>query len=463
MHQSLSQVKGILLSVFVLWVIWPALFLFNVVDQAGGIQAISKVLENLISDRGILLIVVAWAFSGMFEGLAGFGLPIAIVAPILVGLGTSPVIAVAAVAIGHAWSVTFGDMGVVFQTLVALVNVNTVELAGNASLILGIACLLCGLAAAIILKQGTRWPVVVVLGLIMSFIQYCFAISNLSALAAFFAGFSGVAGGWFLSKFTSSNQHNSNQSRSSDTEKKLSPQLWSALASYGSLTVLMTVIAVVEPINNVLAEFTWSTSFPQVTTLTGFITAPGSGQVIRPLVHPGTAMLFIAIVSILVNQKMGLIQNVDYKSVLIKTWKSAKPATIGIISMVGLSTLMDHTGMTLLLAEGISNLFGRVFPIVSPLIGILGAFATGSNNNSNVLLASLQENVAHILKLSPTILIAAQTAGGSLGSMIAPAKLFVGCSTVGLINRDGDVLRITLPYGLVIGVGLGLVTLIFSS
>ncbi|MBC8506285.1 MAG: L-lactate permease [Chloroflexi bacterium] len=265
-----------------------------------------------------------------------------------------------------------------------------------------------------------------------------------------------------LNKVTSSSQQKGNQSHSSDTKKKLPPELGSALASYGLLTALMTVIAVVKPINNILADFAWSASFPQVTSLTGFITAPGTGQVIRPLVHPGTAMLFIAIVSILVNQKMGLIQNVDYKSVLIKTWKSAKPATIGIISMVGLSTLMDHTGMTLLLAEGFSNLFGRVFPIISPLVGMLGAFATGSNNNSNVLLASLQENVAHILKLSPTILIAAQTAGGSLGSMIAPAKLFVGCSTVGLFNRDGDVLRITLSYGLVIGVGLGLVTLIFS-
>jgi len=457
-----SQLKGILLSVFVLWVIWPALFLFNVVDQAGGIQAISKVLEQLITDRGILLIVVAWAFSGMFEGLAGFGLPIAIVAPMLVRLGTPPIIAVASVAIGHAWSVTFGDMGVVFQTLIALVNVNAVELAGNASLILGIACLLCGLAAAIILKQGTRWPVVLVLALIMSFVQYGFAISNLSALAAFFAGFSGVVGGWFLNKFTSSNQHKGDQSHTSDSGKKLSPQLGSALASYGLLTVLMSVIAVVKPINNYLADIAWSASFPQVTSLNGFITDPGTGQGIRPFVHPGTAMLFIAMVSILVNKKMGLTQQVDNKSALIKTWKSAKPATIGIISMVGLSTLMDHTGMTLLLAEGFSNLFGRVFPIISPLVGMLGAFATGSNNNSNVLFASLQENVAHILKLSPTILIAAQTAGGSLGSMFAPAKIFVGCATVGLFDGDGDVLRITLPFGLVIGVGLGLVTLIFS-
>ncbi|MCP4141750.1 MAG: L-lactate permease [Chloroflexi bacterium] len=79
-----------------------------------------------------------------------------------------------------------------------------------------------------------------------------------------------------------------------------------------------------------------------------------------------------------------------------------------------------------------------MFPIISPFIGILGAFATGSNNNSNELFASLQESIAVFLKLSPTVMIAAQTASGSLGSMIAPAKIFVGSSTVGLPGRDDD-------------------------
>jgi lactate permease len=42
--------------------------------------------------------------------------------------------------------------------------------------------------------------------------------------------------------------------------------------------------------------------------------------------------------------------------------------------------------------------------------------------------------------------------------MVAPAKLIVGCSTVGLIGKEGDVLRKTLPYVLVLCALLGLVT-----
>ena len=138
------------------------------------------------------------------------------------------------------------------------------------------------------------------------------------------------------------------------------------------------------------------------------------------------------------------------------------PATIGVVSMVGLSTLMDHTGMTQRLAEALADLLDTAFPSVSALVGMLGAFATGSNNNSNVLFASLQEQVALLLGITPSLLVASQTTGGALGSMIAPAKIIVGCSTVGLQGRDGDVLRVTLPYGLAIGLGMGALALVAS-
>lgn len=118
--------------------------------------------------------------------------------------------------------------------------------------------------------------------------------------------------------------------------------------------------------------------------------------------------------------------------------------------------------MTLLLARALSDALGAAFPIASPLVGILGAFATGSNNNSNVLFGTLQQNAAMLLGIAPNILIAAQTTGGSLGSMIAPAKLIVACSTAGIKGRDGEVLRVTLPYGLLIGAAIGVVALLIS-
>jgi lactate permease len=448
-----SQLKGLFLSFYVLAIILPALYLYNIVNQADGIRAIANALEQTIADRGILLIVLAWAFSGLLEGLAGFGLPIAIVAPMLVGLGVEPVIAVAAVAVGHSWSVTFGDMGVIFQTLIAVVKMDGAVLAPASALMLGIACLVCGFAAARILGYLNRAVVVIVLGILMGVTQYGLAISGITPLAAFGAGLVGIIGGMILSK---------RPHRSLARKPIWSTPLIAALATYGTLAIFMSLIALIEPLRNTLNQIVWQMQFPEVKTATGFVTPAGGGQAFR-LTHPGASILLIALVTTWVYTRKQLVPRNAWRIALQATWKSVAPTSIGIISMVGLAGLMDYCGMTILLAQGMASAMGALFPIVSPLVGILGAFATGSNNNSNVLFGSLQKNAALLLNIAPTILIAAQTTGGSLGSMIAPAKIIVGCNTVGIRGRDGDVLRVTLPYGILIGIAMGIVALIFAN
>jgi lactate permease len=146
---------------------------------------------------------------------------------------------------------------------------------------------------------------------------------------------------------------------------------------------------------------------------------------------------------------------------LKSTIKGAVPAGLGTLFMIALSSLMEHTGMTLQIAGGLSRFMGMVYPAFSPLVGMVGAFATGSNTNSNVLFGPLQKGVADLLKVSPIILLAAQTVGGSLGSMIAPAKLAVGGSTSAEKGLEGQVLRITLPIGLVIALIVGVIAWVF--
>ena len=78
------------------------------------------------------------------------------------------------------------------------------------------------------------------------------------------------------------------------------------------------------------------------------------------------------------------------------------------------------------LADGISRLFGSAFPLASAWIGFLGAFMTGSNTNSNVVFGALQQQTAQLAGLRiVAIILASQTAGGALGSMVAPAQILV--------------------------------------
>lgn len=447
-----SQAKGLLLSIYVLIVLWSALLLYNIVNQSGGIRAIAQWLQAMIQDRGILVVVLAWAFSAVLEGLAGFGLPIAIVAPMLAALGVAPVAAVAAVAVGHAWSVTFGDMGVIFQTLTAVVKLDAAYLAPAAVVMLGLACIACGIGAARLLGQASRWKQVVIIGALMALAQGVLVLAGVPALGAFGAGFMGVVCGILLSR----------RINSAVSVTAPSTALLGAFVCYGGLAALMTLLALIQPLREWLGQVLWQAQFPEVVTQTGHATPSGAGQSFRILLHPGSAILLTALLSYPFLRKLGTLSSGSFYQALGATWRAAAPSSVGIISMVGLAALMEHCGMTQLLAQGIAQVMGGVFPLASPLIGILGAFATGSNTNSNVLFGVLQKDAASLLGIDARIVLAAQTAGGSLGSMIAPAKIIVGCSTLGMQGRDGDVLRKTLPYGLGIGLLLGVVALVWS-
>lgn len=441
----ISQAKAFLLSLYVLLIIWPALLIYNLVNQFGGIKVMAEGLQRAIANRSLLVVLTAWAFSGMLEGVAGFGLPIAIVAPILTGMGVAPLSALAAVAVGHSWSVTFGGMGVIWQTLLAVSNMDAALLIPPTALILAFACVFCGLASAHILGELKIWPQILVIAIVMGGTQLLLAAAGLPQLGAFCAGLAGLSAGYFLRK-------------SKERIAALNdPRLITALAIYGSLAGVLFFLNIPSPLTEFLNSISWQASFPKTLTSHGFITLAGRGQIFRLLVQPGSIMLlvYLAAAWILSRRKTG--DRFDLKTTWLATWKIAAPATIGIIFAIGLSSLMEHTGMTQLLADGLVILMQSTYPLVSPFIGILGAFTTGSNNNSNVLFIPLQKSIAAILGISPALLVASQTAGGALGSMISPAKMIIGASTVGFSGSEGEVLRKTLPYVLTIGLAIGLI------
>ncbi len=448
-----SQLKGLIFSIYVLGVLWPALMLYHLNNEVGGIKALTTWLGGQVTDRAFLNILIAWTFTGILEGIAGFGLPIAVAAPMMVSLGIPALVSVSAAAIGHAWSVTFGNMGMVFQTLVSLSGFPESEIIPFAAVMMGIACLLCGLSVACILGEMRHWRMIVIIAVLMSLAQYLIAAGGLLPLSGFGGSLLGLVSGILLSR-----------KNKPAGGKITTPKAFTAtVASYSILAFITLVIFIDGPIHRFLFPFFWRMEFPEVTTLTGMNTPAGFGQMFRWFSYPGTIIL----VGILISQCLFLRYKVgdggSFKAAFQKTSKTALPVTLGIIATVGLSVMMDHAGMTQLLAETLSNLTGKVFPVISPIIGMVGAFATGSNTNSNVLFVSLQKQIASLISVSPVLLIATQTAGGSLGGMIAPTKLIVGCSNVGLVGKEGQVLRMTLPYSLAIGLLIGLVGLILTA
>jgi lactate permease len=99
--------------------------------------------------------------------------------------------------------------------------------------------------------------------------------------------------------------------------------------------------------------------------------------------------------------------------------------------------------MPLTLADGASVAVGGALPAVAPLIGALGSFASGSNTISNIMFAQFQFAAAEAIGADPAIVVAALAVGGAAGSMVTVHNIVAAAATVGLMGREGDLLRKT--------------------
>jgi lactate permease len=467
-----SQVKAILLSLDVLYIIWTALLLFHIADEAGAVAVIGRTLPRLTSDRTLQALLLGWLFASFLQGMGGFGVPVAVAAPLLVSLGFNPVNAVIMACIGHGWAVNFGSMATSFQTLLAVTGLPGELLAPESAILLGLSALPCGMIVAYVAgswKGVVRTlPVLLSLSAVMGTVQYLLVTNGIWTLGATGGAMAGMLVGVGLTRIPFYN-HRRNASVPEIAQpvdengalpaKRVS--LPAAFSAYIVLVVLAFGLNLIKPIEAFLDQFQYTLFFPEITTALGWVTPAEPGRYISLFNHPGAILLYSSIIAYLIYHRAGYYKPGALARILKRVASGAVNSSLGIVAMVGMSVIMSHSGMTNILALGLSQVFGAaLYPLVTPFIGALGAFITGSNNNSNVLFAALQQRTAELLGLSVSLILAAQTAGASLGSIMAPAKVIVGASTVGLSDRESEVMGKILVYGLLPVLFVAVVTLI---
>ncbi|MGD1887568.1 MAG: L-lactate permease, partial [Cohaesibacteraceae bacterium] len=171
-----------------------------------------------------------------------------------------------------------------------------------------------------------------------------------------------------------------------------------------------------------------------------------------PLYHPGTLLWGGLIIGALMTGRLSNLPGA--------TWSALQrlvTVTLALLVMLTLSRLMVQSGMITALAEAAAST-GPAWPILSPMVGVLGTFITGSATASNILFTDLQVQAAGALGLSTLIMVAAQGFGSAIGNTIAPHNIIAGAATVGLVGKEGSVLRLTARvcavYTLLGGVGV---------
>lgn len=112
--------------------------------------------------------------------------------------------------------------------------------------------------------------------------------------------------------------------------------------------------------------------------------------------------------------------------------------------------------MPVTLAEAAASTVGDAWPLVAPFVGALGAFIAGSNTVSNTMFSQFQFSTGTAIgAASPETVVAAQAVGGAAGNMVAVHNVVAASATVGLVGREGELIRRTsipmLVYSLAAG------------
>lgn len=482
--------KGIWDAVFILYVVWTALLLYLITLRAGAFDALRRGFLGFSRNELFLVLAIGWVFSTFFQGVAGFGAPIAVTAPLLVGIGMRPVYAVLIPLIAHTWAKMFGTLAVGWLAMLHVVEVpDPLTTAVETAILLAIVNLLGGLAVTWMYGRRAALlhalPLIAIIAAIQGGVQWVMMYIN-PILSTFVAGTAALIALYPLSRWRRYAEPAEGVSErpamkdepaaaqqaggaAGQTKREMGTGL--ALFPYIFLTVIAIGALAVPPVTDLLSRVEVGFPFPAAETGYGVTreeTAPYSP--FAPLTHPGTFVLITALVALAVYRAKGFYgqhhsaEPAEGSGLLANLVKDAVPSSIAIASFLTMSKLMDHSGQTTVLAQGIASVASApVYAFAANWIGILGGFMTSSSTASNILFSPLQVQAAQALQeLKTSTVLAAQGAGGTIGNVIAPANIVIGTGAVRIPGEEGTILRRALPWALVAGTVTGVATMLLN-
>ncbi|WP_410471732.1 L-lactate permease [Faucicola mancuniensis] len=495
-HADINQIlaattKGVITAISVLFIVFTAILLLNTVKESGAILAIRKGFMDISPDRRVQVIIVAWLFGCLIEGASGWGTPSAVGAPLLFALGFPAMAAVMSMLIIQSTPVSYGAVGTPLligvkngldgkEDILASITpatlddyiLQTTANVGMFHAIIGflIPLILCCFLTRFFgekrsFTQGLQVaPFAIFAGLAFTvpyFLVAKFLGPEFPSLVGGFIGLAIVvpaAKKGFLqpkeifdfpeeSKWHESWMGNlAHDNHDDNATPKFS--VFRAFAPY-LIVILLLIVTRVPAIGlkGLLNSDALTLKFNNL-----FGTTISTKEAL--LYSPGTVLLIASVICIFL---FGMNQSQIKKSwgTSAKTMLSAAPALLCSIPMVQVfinsgsapDVATALPAMPILLAQSTANAFGDSWPMFASSIGALGAFIAGSNTISNMMFAYFQWSTAVQIGLDSAMaskVVALQAVGGAAGNMVSVHNVVAAAAVVGLINREGAVIRITL-------------------
>ena len=456
LHISSAIFEG---AAYALWpiclIIVAALFTYNLTIKTGAMEKIKGMLIGISDDKRILMLIIGCEFGNFMEGMAGFGTAVAIPASILAGIGLNPINAVTACLVVNTTPTAFGSAGVPTATLASITGLDLQQLAANAALIQAVHTFLSPFLAVVICGGGVKalkgvWHITLVASLSFLVPYLLFAYLLGPELPTIVGSICSMLCVILVAKFGKRKRNEAHGTAKIESE-------YSVKTAVAEITVPATHIGFAEglrawapfmlifvlliltsklcpPVYNAIKDFKHS-----------FMIYMGEGG--KPLTFswintPGVVIFIAAICG-------GLIQNaswVEMAGVLGFTLKKYWRTFVTICSVLATAKVMIYSGMISDIARSAVVATGPVYPFVAPLIGVLGAFITGSGTSTNVLFGNLQLETALSLNLNPYWITAANVMGAGIGKMVCPQNIAIGAGAIGITGSDSKILAAVFKY-----------------
>ncbi|MDO4279055.1 MAG: L-lactate permease [Lachnoclostridium edouardi] len=469
-----EAVKGMWSAMVVLVVVWTAILLYEMVNEANAFQVFRKGMQKMTPNELLQILILARVFVSFLQGITGFGVPVAVGTPLLIGIGVNPLWAIVLCLLGHAWGNTYGTLAVAWDALVLQTGIGSdqttlIQTALWATVLIWVWNFITGIAICWYygkweaLKKG--FLAVAVISVIQGGGQVVMSFIN-STLACFLPCCLSLVAVLLLSKMKMYSQpwkiqdsqvmDRSREGGSQEDDSPADMSLHQAFSPYYVMTGITLFVLLVGPVKKVLSIWQVGLSFPETETGYGFVNqAVESFSPQAPFTHAGLFLFLAAVFGYFYFSRHGWIKNGGGKAALKRANKKTVPSAIAVTGFIVMSRIMGGTGQTSVMAQGIANMLGQGYAVLSPIVGMLGSFMTSSNMASNILFSGFQQTTAQLLDLNVAAILGAQTAGGAIGATMCPGNIVLGTTTGGIQGQEGAVLKKVLPISLAMAVGVG--------
>jgi lactate permease len=199
-------------------------------------------------------------------------------------------------------------------------------------------------------------------------------------------------------------------------------------------------------------------------TISDILGEKGISASFSPLFLPGGIMVMVVLITYFLHN----IKAKELSSAISESSKTLLGAGFVLIFTIPMVRILINSGvndfgyqsMPIAMAQWVADTMGNIYPAFAASVGALGAFIAGSNTVSNMMLAQFQFSTAVNLGLTGSIFVALQAVGAAAGNMIAIHNVVAASATVGMLGREGIVLRRTILPTLYYVIFAGIIGLI---